>query len=765
MGNESSRDLLGTAISSGPCGTDPFSVVSFDDTDLPRGLKFSMKFLTPEQFEFCRTLCELGQDHLFDGWENMDKQERLALAEQLISIDDEMEKVGGLENYIVNAQKMLSPKYYDAQRKGMQLMNSTLRGWSPSVPAGSEAYSVGSEKYAHLEEVGLKELGKVGFCIVATESANDLLCDSKQDENAKMSRLQLPMDLETDTSYLQYFIEYILAVSDKYMHGSGGSSETSGSRSDYPSLPLCIMTSNETHEAIQDFLDKHDNFGMDSKCITLVCRQYGVPAFSDSSGRMALDPLDNRLVLTQSPGHGDFHTLMHESGTAKKWLDDHGLKWMYMMERETNGLAFASLPVMLGVSEERGLIMNSLAVPRKARDETMGAVCALRTKKHAYKTASVESRELTALLQSDGYKEGEANDKKTGLSPFPGNTNQLLFDLEEYVVALEERRGIIPKFINAVFDGEATDDDDDDFDEKSHRMSSSQSIKSKNSRAKRGSPRNDENALNGAISKLKSNGGLLSAAKGIDSVISLEEQTFLLKEPERLQSRIQDFVHMLPSSLHERVGFTTVGTEAAFSPVVHSVASDMIQSRQRVPEAAQTSVDAPIEPSQSTLDRLPPPYTAASAEADQSALARKFLELLGCHIETADPVTYSGGIQVVPGPTIIFKANFGTCLTELRKKFPNPEKVHISARSTLIIRGDNVVVESLDLDGCMLIDCDETKSVKVQNQVICNKGWERVKDPYASEAVHRMRGYHLNRKDAEIIEMTGHSQSDGCAIM
>jgi len=47
-----------------------------------------------------------------------------------------------------------------------------------------------------------------------------------------------------------------------------------------------------------------------------------------------------------------------------------------MYIQDTNGLAFHSLPLMLGVSETNGFIMNSLAIPRKAK-QAIGGIAKL----------------------------------------------------------------------------------------------------------------------------------------------------------------------------------------------------------------------------------------------------------------------------------------------------------------------------------------------------------------------------------------------------
>ena len=64
---------------------------------------------------------------------------------------------GGLVGYLQNAVELL-----EKSRRG----ENPLEGWSPSVPQG-ETYEVGTEAFLSTEELGLKEVGKCGFVLVA----------------------------------------------------------------------------------------------------------------------------------------------------------------------------------------------------------------------------------------------------------------------------------------------------------------------------------------------------------------------------------------------------------------------------------------------------------------------------------------------------------------------------------------------------------------------------------------------------------------------
>jgi UDP-sugar pyrophosphorylase len=171
-------------------------------------------------------------------------------------------------------------------------------------------------------------------------------------------QLSLPTELSTNTCYLQYYIEYILAVQKKYAPPGR-------------KLPLCIMTSGDTNARTVQLLEKNNHFGMEKAQITIVQQGKGVPALLDNDARFATEDGAWYKLQTKPHGHGDIHALLHSHRVVKKWLLDYGIEYVTFFQ-DTNGLAFHTLPLMLGVSKEMGLIMNSLAIPRKAKQAVGG---------------------------------------------------------------------------------------------------------------------------------------------------------------------------------------------------------------------------------------------------------------------------------------------------------------------------------------------------------------------------------------------------------
>jgi UDP-sugar pyrophosphorylase len=156
---------------------------------------------------------------------------------------------------------------------------------------------------------------------------------------------------------LEYYASYILAVQKK--------------RTDDKSLPLCIMVSNDTKEPTLQLLKENKCFGLKRRQIYMVQQGDGVPALIDNEAHFALDPNNPYKVVTKPHGHGDIHSLLYKEGVTKEWQDKLGIEYMVLFQ-DTNGLAFHTLPLLLGVSQQHGFIMNSLCVPRKAKQAIGG---------------------------------------------------------------------------------------------------------------------------------------------------------------------------------------------------------------------------------------------------------------------------------------------------------------------------------------------------------------------------------------------------------
>jgi UDP-sugar pyrophosphorylase len=176
-------------------------------------------------------------------------------------------------------------------------------------------------------------------------------------------QIGLPTESTTGTLYIQYYAEYIKALERKFVKDE---------KTKF--LPLCIMVSNDTKQPTMRLLKDNKCFGLKRRQIYIVQQGDGVPALTDNEAHFAMDE-DGYKVLTKPHGHGDIHSLLHKEGVTKEWQDKYGIEYVVFFQ-DTNGLAFHTLPLMLGVSVQRNFIMNSLCVPRKAK-QAIGGIARL----------------------------------------------------------------------------------------------------------------------------------------------------------------------------------------------------------------------------------------------------------------------------------------------------------------------------------------------------------------------------------------------------
>ena len=127
---------------------------------LPKGLRALLPSLSEEQRALVTALCHppCDQAHLFASWDDdaISTERKLALIGQLSEMDATY-PTGGLAGYIANARTLLSKS-----RRG----ENPLDGWRPEVPRG-EAFEVGMERWAEVEQRGVPFLGRCGFVLVA----------------------------------------------------------------------------------------------------------------------------------------------------------------------------------------------------------------------------------------------------------------------------------------------------------------------------------------------------------------------------------------------------------------------------------------------------------------------------------------------------------------------------------------------------------------------------------------------------------------------
>ena len=379
---------------------------------IPALLKANFHILSDVEKELAMMLLSQNQHHLFVQWEppgNNDDAKHSFFA-QIKKLHESYSVDGGLAAYLTQARRLLA----DA-REG----KNPLEGWHPTVPHGIELGTPGTPAYLERERLGLAEVGKTGFVLVAGGLGERLGYNG--------IKVQLPTESTTGCCYLDLYCRQILAMQSRY----GGGKK----------LPFAIMVSDDTLEKTLSLLTRHDYFGLERDQVT-VMKQEKVAALMTNAAHIALArPYE---VDSKPHGHGDVHSLMYSTGTASRW-QAAGIEWCAFFQ-DTNALAFLPLPAMLGVSKQLGLEVNSLAIPRFAK-QAVGAITKLVHDDGREMTVNVEYNQLDPLLRATGSPDGDVNDA-TGHSPYPGNINQLVFAIGPYVQTLAKTSGVMGEFVN-----------------------------------------------------------------------------------------------------------------------------------------------------------------------------------------------------------------------------------------------------------------------------------------------------------------------------
>jgi len=341
------------------------------DAQVDAALRGNARILAPEQLAMARLLLEEDQAHLFAAWgppqdaaaadapaaaaaaadaadapaASPDDGKKRALLDQAARLDRDYAHGGGLRGYLRNARRLLAES-----REGA----NPFDGYEPSVPKQGVRLDYASPRFLELERAGAAAARHAAFVLVAGGLGERL--------GYSGLKVALPTQMTTGATFLETYVRWILALQ-----------RLSGA--DRP-LPLAIMTSDDTHAGTERLLEAGACFGAAPGQITLL-KQEKVACLSDSAAHLALDPADRLRIQTKPHGHGDVHALLHSSGLARRWRDREGggVRWVAFFQ-DTNALVFRALVPALGLSAEKGLDVNSVAVPRRAK-EAIGAIATL----------------------------------------------------------------------------------------------------------------------------------------------------------------------------------------------------------------------------------------------------------------------------------------------------------------------------------------------------------------------------------------------------
>ena len=370
--------------------------------------------------EILDLLKETNQEEIIEKYNNSKEEDKKAFIEQFNYLDKATP--GGIKDYIKRAKILLEDSKNNV---------NPFKEYTPEVPLGFDV-KVGSEQFYELDKLGFTEIENTVFVLVAGGLGERL--------GYPDIKIGIETDLITKRKFIEIYIDFIKAFENRI--------KRSKKMDENWCIPLCIMTSDDTHNKTVSLLEKNKNFGLKENQISIV-KQEKCPAIIDNECHLALVK-DKLLLETKPHGHGDIHYLLYKSDKVKKWISE-GKKYLVLFQ-DTNILAFNCIPSAIGSSIKLKLDINSICVPRKPKD-AIGAICKLVKKDGTSITNNVEYNQLDSLLKEKYNKEGDVPNKD-GISDFPGNINIIIFKLDTYIKALEETKGLIPEFVNPKYTDE-----------------------------------------------------------------------------------------------------------------------------------------------------------------------------------------------------------------------------------------------------------------------------------------------------------------------
>jgi len=142
--------------------------------------------------------------------------------------------------------------------------------------------------------IGLHELQYCGFVLVAGGLGERL--------GYSGIKVALPTQMTTEMTYLELYCKQLLSIEKKYGNGK--------------LLPLAIMVSDDTLEQTLHLLKENNHYGL-VKAQIKILKQEKVVSMTNNDGKIAMK--NTYEIDTKPHGHGDIHSLMYSTGTAKKW--------------------------------------------------------------------------------------------------------------------------------------------------------------------------------------------------------------------------------------------------------------------------------------------------------------------------------------------------------------------------------------------------------------------------------------------------------------
>ena len=295
-------------------------------------------------------LKKYNQEHLLNGYENLDENKKKMLLDQIFSIDFEL-----INSLYENTKKEL---------------NSSADKIEPMEYL--DKYKL-NDKYKYYEDIGKRAIkdGKLAAVTMAGGQGTRL--------GHKGPKGTFDIGLDSHKSLFELLCDYLKSESKKYG----------------VDIPWFIMTSRENNNDTVEFFKKNKYFGYEKNIYFFI---QGQLPMIDTEGKILIG--ENGLIKEAADGHGGVYESLVKSGMVDK-MKELGIEWVFIGGVD-NCLVKMVDPVLMGIAIDRNVTAAGKSVVKANPHEKVGAFC----KKNG-KPSVVEYSEITDEMAEATDENGE----------------------------------------------------------------------------------------------------------------------------------------------------------------------------------------------------------------------------------------------------------------------------------------------------------------------------------------------------------------------
>lgn len=297
-------------------------------------------------------LKKYDQEHLLNGYEQLDENKKKILLDQISTIDFELIKslYNNTKEEIKNEKDEIAPmEYLDKYKLNEEYKEYENIGKKAIKEGKLAAVTMAGGQGTRLGHTGPKGTYDIG--LDSHKSLFELLCDGLKKEGEKYG----------------------------------------------VTIPWFIMTSRENNDETIAFFEKHKFFGYQKDKNIFFFKQGELPMV-DTEGKILLD--ENGLIKKAADGHGGIYEALVKSGMTEK-MRQLGIEWVFIGGVD-NCLVKMIDPVLMGIAIDKGVTVACKSIVKANPHEKVGVFC-----KRNGKPGVIEYSEITDEMAEATDENGE----------------------------------------------------------------------------------------------------------------------------------------------------------------------------------------------------------------------------------------------------------------------------------------------------------------------------------------------------------------------